>query len=149
MINFDENTITQAVLERHADCPDPRLRTIMTSLIKHLHAFARDVQLTEEEWATGIAFLTEAGRITDDKRQEFILLSDTLGLSMLVIAMTLTALPFRGVATRPGCQAPPANCVTCWAASPSGSFQNVSRSVIAALADWPGIDTDSSRVGAK
>ncbi len=87
MINFDENTITQAVLERHADCPDPRLRTIMTSLIKHLHAFARDVQLTEEEWATGIAVLTEAGRITDDKRQEFILLSDTLGLSMLVIAM--------------------------------------------------------------
>ncbi|HEY8359648.1 MAG TPA: dioxygenase, partial [Ramlibacter sp.] len=60
---------------------------IMTSLVQHLHAFARDVKLTEEEWFRGIEFLTRVGHITDDKRQEFILLSDTLGLSMLTVAM--------------------------------------------------------------
>jgi hydroxyquinol 1,2-dioxygenase len=59
----------------------------MTSLIQHLHAFAREVGLTEAEWFEGIRFLTDVGHITDDRRQEFILLSDTLGLSMLVIAM--------------------------------------------------------------
>jgi hydroxyquinol 1,2-dioxygenase len=59
----------------------------MTSVVQHLHAFARDVQLTEEEWFKGIQFLTDVGHITDDKRQEFILLSDTLGLSMLVTAL--------------------------------------------------------------
>jgi hydroxyquinol 1,2-dioxygenase len=59
----------------------------MTSLVQHLHAFAREVSLTEDEWFAGIRFLTEIGHITDDKRQEFILLSDTLGLSMLVTAM--------------------------------------------------------------
>src|SRR5471032_3543599 len=87
MINLDENTITQAVLERYVDCPNPRLAEIMSSLTRHLHAFAREVRLTEDEWTAGIEFLTETGHITDDKRQEFILLSDTLGLSMLVIAM--------------------------------------------------------------
>ena len=56
----------------------------MSSLVRHLHDFAREVELTEDEWFEGIRFLTEAGRITDDKRQEFILLSDVLGLSMLV-----------------------------------------------------------------
>src|SRR5690606_29001193 len=66
---------------------DPRLKEIMTSLVQHLHAFAREVKLTEEEWFRGIQFLTDCGHITDDKRQEFILLSDVLGLSMLTVAM--------------------------------------------------------------
>src|SRR5215467_5686398 len=87
MRNLNEDTITEAVLERHRDAPDGRLKEIMTSLVEHLHAFAREVELTEEEWFAGIRFLTDVGHITDDKRQEFILLSDTLGLSMLVIAM--------------------------------------------------------------
>ncbi|HEY0294558.1 MAG TPA: intradiol ring-cleavage dioxygenase [Bordetella sp.] len=87
MRNVDENTITGIVLERHGHAANPRLRQIMTSLVEHLHAFARDVRLTEEEWFQGIDFLTRVGHITDDKRQEFILLSDTLGLSMLVTAL--------------------------------------------------------------
>jgi len=87
MRNLSEDTITQAVLARHKDAPDARLKEIMTALVQHLHAFARDVALTEAEWFEGIRFLTEVGHMTDDKRQEFILLSDTLGLSMLVIAM--------------------------------------------------------------
>ncbi|MDX3904203.1 MAG: intradiol ring-cleavage dioxygenase [Pigmentiphaga sp.] len=87
MRNLNEDTITQAVLARHAEAPNPRLREIMTSLVRHLHDFAREVKLTEAEWAAGIEFLTATGHITDDKRQEFILLSDTLGLSTLVTAM--------------------------------------------------------------
>lgn len=87
MRNVDEDTITQIVLARHADAQNPRLKQLMTSVVQHLHAFARDVELTEEEWFEGIRFLTEVGHITDDKRQEFILLSDTLGLSMLVNAL--------------------------------------------------------------
>lgn len=86
MRNLDEDSITQAVLARHADMPDARLRQIMTSLVQHLHAFAREVKLTEAEWAAGIDFLTATGQLCSDKRQEFILLSDTLGLSMLVTA---------------------------------------------------------------
>jgi hydroxyquinol 1,2-dioxygenase len=86
MRNLDEETITQAVLARQANAPDPRLKEIMTSLVQHLHAFAREVKLTEAEWGAAIGFLTETGQICDDKRQEFILLSDTLGLSTLVTA---------------------------------------------------------------
>ncbi len=87
MRNLDQNTITDAVLARFADTPDPRLKTIITSLVRHLHDFAREVELTEAEWEKGIEFLTRVGHITDDKRQEFILLSDVLGLSMLTVAM--------------------------------------------------------------
>jgi hydroxyquinol 1,2-dioxygenase len=87
MRNLNEDTITQAVLGRLTDMPDGRLKDIMTSLVQHLHAFAREVRLTEEEWFQGIQFLTDTGHITDDKRQEFILLSDTLGLSMLTVAL--------------------------------------------------------------
>jgi hydroxyquinol 1,2-dioxygenase len=87
MRNVDEDTITQIVLARQAEGANVRLNQIMTSLVQHLHAFAREVRLTEDEWFKGIEFLTAAGHITDDKRQEFILLSDTLGLSMLVTAM--------------------------------------------------------------
>ena len=87
MRNLDEHTITQAVLDRFSNTPDPRLKQIIFSLVQHLHDFAREVRLTEEEWLEGIQFLTRAGHMTDDKRQEFILLSDTLGLSMLTVAM--------------------------------------------------------------
>ena len=66
---------------------DPRLREILRSLTGHLHAFARDVRLTEAEWKAGIDFLTACGHITDERRQEFILLSDVLGLSMQTIAI--------------------------------------------------------------
>ncbi len=84
MRNLDQNTITEAALERLAQCPDPRLKEVMTALIRHVHEFAREVKLTPNEWMKGIEFLTGVGHITDDKRQEFILLSDTLGLSALV-----------------------------------------------------------------
>jgi hydroxyquinol 1,2-dioxygenase len=82
-----EDELVDRVLHSFGDCPDPRLQRVMTSLVRHLHAFARDVRLTEAEWARGIEFLTAAGHITDDKRQEFILLSDVLGLSMQTIAI--------------------------------------------------------------
>ena len=87
MRNLDRHTLTEAVLARHASAADPRLREILDSLVKHLHAFAREVALTEDEWSEGIGFLTRCGRITDDRRQEFILLSDVLGLSMLTVAL--------------------------------------------------------------
>ena len=86
MMNIDEWTITKAVHDVNAGCKDERLKTVMTSLVRHLHDFAREVQLTEKEWMVGIEFLTDTGHISDDKRQEFILLSDTLGLSTLVTA---------------------------------------------------------------
>jgi hydroxyquinol 1,2-dioxygenase len=84
--NLNEDNVTQAVIARHLNASDVRFREVMTGLIQHLHAFAREVHLTEAEWLEGIKFLTAVGRVTDDKRQEFILLSDTLGLSMLVTA---------------------------------------------------------------
>lgn len=87
MRNIDENTITEAVLRSFDGCADPRLRTILGALVTHLHAFAREVRLTEDEWARGIAFLTRTGQTCTDVRQEFVLLSDVLGLSMLTIAM--------------------------------------------------------------
>lgn len=87
MRNLNQDTITQAVIARLADTPDARLKEIMTGLVQHLHAFAREVRLTEDEWMRGIEFLTATGRKCDDKRQEFIMLSDTLGLSMLTVAM--------------------------------------------------------------
>jgi hydroxyquinol 1,2-dioxygenase len=85
--NINEDTITQAVIARHAEAPDARLREVMTCLVQHLHAFAREVKLTEAEWDAGIRFLTETGQICSPTRQEFVLLSDTLGLSSLVTAM--------------------------------------------------------------
>ncbi|HEX8663419.1 MAG TPA: dioxygenase [Beijerinckiaceae bacterium] len=77
-------TITDAVVEQMATTPDPRLKEIMESAVRHLHAFAREVNLTPAEWIYGIEFLTRVGRLCSPARQEFILLSDTLGLSTLV-----------------------------------------------------------------
>jgi hydroxyquinol 1,2-dioxygenase len=85
--NLNQDTVTQAVIARLATTPDARLKEILTSLVQHLHAFAREVKLTEPEWLQGIEFLTATGQMCNDKRQEFILLSDTLGLSMLTVAM--------------------------------------------------------------
>jgi catechol 1,2-dioxygenase len=82
--NKTEEDITAEVLARFSATPDPRLRQIMLSLISHLHAFVKEVQLTEAEWFQAIEILTEAGKMCSDKRQEFILFSDTLGVSMVV-----------------------------------------------------------------
>jgi len=82
--NFSEKTLTAEVLKRVGKAPNARTRKIMQSLVKHLHAFVREVRPTQEEWFRGIQFLTQTGHMCDDKRQEFILMSDTLGVSMLV-----------------------------------------------------------------
>jgi catechol 1,2-dioxygenase len=84
MRNMTEAELTEVVVQRYQNTPDPRLREILQSLVRHLHAFVRDVRLTEDEWMGGIQFLTAVGQICDDKRQEMILLSDNLGVSMLV-----------------------------------------------------------------
>lgn len=82
--NKTEDDITAEVLERFGQTQEPRLREIMLSLIRHLHAFAKEVELSEPEWFQAIEILTEAGHMCSDKRQEFILFSDTLGVSMVV-----------------------------------------------------------------
>ncbi len=81
---IDENTITDAAIEQMSSTPDKRFREIMAAAVRHLHAFAREVDLTPEEWLEGIKFLTATGQMCTAFRQEFILLSDTLGLSSLV-----------------------------------------------------------------
>jgi hydroxyquinol 1,2-dioxygenase len=87
MREFDEHSITEAVVERFRNTPDPRLKAVMTSLARHLHAFVREVRPTFEEWNGAIDFLTRTGQMCSATRQEFILLSDTLGVSMLVDAI--------------------------------------------------------------
>jgi catechol 1,2-dioxygenase len=79
--------VTQEALAKLAATPDPRLREIMQSLTRHLHDFVREVRLTEAEWFAAIRFLTDTGKMCDGARQEFILLSDTLGVSTLVDAI--------------------------------------------------------------
>ena len=85
--NFTEANATEAVLQRNDGCSNARLREIMAVLVPHLHAVVRELRLTPEEWLAAIQFLTRTGQISSDRRQEFILLSDTLGLSMLVDAI--------------------------------------------------------------
>jgi len=87
MAEQDKLTITRAAIGRLAHAKDARFRRVMTSLIRHLHDFARDVDLTEEEWMAAIGFLTDTGKMCTGKRQEFILLSDTLGVSMLTVML--------------------------------------------------------------
>src|SRR3972149_11613430 len=82
--NTTEDDITAKVLRRFEATEDARLQQIMISLVRHIHAFVRDVELTEAEWFKAIEFLTETGQMCSDKRQGFILLSDTLGISMVV-----------------------------------------------------------------
>ncbi|MFH6565642.1 dioxygenase family protein [Pseudomonas kulmbachensis] len=81
---FTEENSVEAVNARMGENINPRLATLMTRLVAHLHAFAKEVELSQEEWECGIEFLTRTGQICSPERQEFILLSDTLGLSMLV-----------------------------------------------------------------
>jgi len=87
MRNLNQHTITQAVLDRIHPDTNPRLKVVLTSLVNHLHDFAREVALTEDELMQAIQYLTAVGQKCDDKRQEFILLSDVLGLSMLTVAL--------------------------------------------------------------
>jgi len=82
--DFTEETAADAVVESFADTPDPRLRELLAHLVRHLHAFVRDAEPTIGEWQRAIEFLTATGHKCDDERQEFILLSDVLGISMLV-----------------------------------------------------------------
>lgn len=83
----NEQNLTDVVLERWKNIPDARLKQIMQSLIEHLHGFVRDIEPTEAEWATAIDFITRLGQKSDDKRQEVILFSDVMGVSMLVDAI--------------------------------------------------------------
>jgi hydroxyquinol 1,2-dioxygenase len=82
-----EDNITELAVERWSTARDPRTAEVMTALVRHLHDFAREVRLTEAEWMTAMRWLTRAGQISDEKREEFILASDVLGLSMLVVQM--------------------------------------------------------------
>jgi hydroxyquinol 1,2-dioxygenase len=82
-----EDNITDLAVERWATAKDPRLAELMTALVRHLHDFAREVRLTEGEWMAAIQWLNRAGQISSEKREEFILTSDVLGLSMLVVQM--------------------------------------------------------------
>jgi protocatechuate 3,4-dioxygenase beta subunit len=84
---FTEDDSAELVVERTGPDADPRLAEVLTGLIRHLHAFAKEVALTESEWDQAIDFLTRTGQLCSDERQEFILLSDVLGLSMLVDAI--------------------------------------------------------------
>jgi catechol 1,2-dioxygenase len=81
---FSEERSAEVVAASFAGTPNPRLKQVMTSLVQHLHAFVKDVELTEEEWGVAIDFLTRTGQMSNEVRQEFILLSDVLGVSMLV-----------------------------------------------------------------
>jgi hydroxyquinol 1,2-dioxygenase len=87
MAYVTEQTLTDVVGKRWTNIPDPRLRQVMVAAVKHLHAFVREIEPTQQEWALAIDFLTRTGQICDEKRQEFILMSDVLGVSMLVDAI--------------------------------------------------------------
>lgn len=89
--NLADAALTEAVLASFAAAPSPRARHITASLVRHLHAFVEEVAPTEDEWFAGIDFLTRAGHITSGTRQEFVLLSDVLGVSMLVIGQNHSA----------------------------------------------------------
>lgn len=83
-----EDAITDVAVRHWSTATSPRLAEIMTALVRHLHAFAREVELTEAEWMAAIEWLTATGQLSDERRQEFILASDVLGLSMLVVQLT-------------------------------------------------------------
>ena len=87
MQNEATDKITNAVIEKVSSGPNERVAEISAALVRHMHAFVKEVRLTQEEWEVGIEFLTRTGHMCDDKRQEFILLSDALGVSMLVDAI--------------------------------------------------------------
>ncbi len=84
---FSEHASVETVNARMGGDVTPRMAEVLSCLVKHLHAFAKDIHLTQDEWAVGIEFLTKTGQICSAERQEFILLSDVLGFSMLVDAI--------------------------------------------------------------
>ncbi|MCC6210924.1 MAG: hydroxyquinol 1,2-dioxygenase [Burkholderiales bacterium] len=84
---FSEKNLAREVLHRIRGTRNPRLKQVMASFIRHMHDFVREVKPTEEEWFRGIRFLTDTGHWCSGERQEFILMSDTLGVSMLVDAI--------------------------------------------------------------
>jgi len=88
---FSEKKLTAEVIKRMRKTRNKRLKQVMTSFVKHMHAFVREVKPTPEEWMQGIQFLVETGHWSTDKRAEFILMSDTLGVSMLVDALNYRA----------------------------------------------------------
>src|SRR5262245_10179623 len=83
MRGLTEQNLTEAVIAAMAGTRDARTKDVLTCLVEHLHTFIRETRLTEEEWMEGIQFLTRVGHMCDDKRQEFILLSDTLGATTM------------------------------------------------------------------
>jgi hydroxyquinol 1,2-dioxygenase len=85
MAAVTEDNITDEVCARYSNAPSPRMVTLMTSLVRHLHDYAREVQLTREEWLAALDFLIRAGKMSDEKRNEIMLASDVLGLSMLTV----------------------------------------------------------------
>jgi hydroxyquinol 1,2-dioxygenase len=87
MTDFDDQTITEAVIDSFGDTPNPRLKALLTGLTRRLHAFVRESELTTDEWFQAIQFLTRVGQTCDANRQEFILLSDVMGVSMLLDAV--------------------------------------------------------------
>jgi hydroxyquinol 1,2-dioxygenase len=94
-----ESYVTEQVLASFRNAGSPRVRELMEALVRHAHALVREVRLTEGEWQAGIDFLTRCGHITDERRQEFVLLSDVLGLSMLTIAVNQPPQPLATEAT--------------------------------------------------
>jgi hydroxyquinol 1,2-dioxygenase len=86
--NLADERLTQAVRSSFDNTPSDRVRIVLDSLVRHLHDFIVEVGLSEDEWVSGVEFLTQTGHITDEQRQEFILLSDVLGASMLVIGLS-------------------------------------------------------------
>jgi hydroxyquinol 1,2-dioxygenase len=86
-----EQQLTDRVVASFDGSSSDRYRDVLQALVRHLHAFAREVRLTEEEWQQAVAFLTRCGHVTDDRRQEFVLLSDVLGLSMLTVGINAPA----------------------------------------------------------
>ena len=105
MPQLEARDLADAVVERMSDCQDPRFKEVMSLLVRHAHAFVQEVQLTPDEWMSAIQFLTATGKMCDEKRQEFILLSDTLGISMLVVAIEQAQAAAAYKAT-PGAQRP-------------------------------------------
>jgi hydroxyquinol 1,2-dioxygenase len=99
MSDYNQQKLTDDVVAAFANTPDPRLREIMTALVRHVHAFAREVDLTHEEWLAGLRFLTRTGQMSTEQRPEFILLSDTLGLSMMVVSLAQARASAAGGAT--------------------------------------------------
>jgi len=87
MGHFTEGESAQVVIDAMKDCKNPRLKEVMSSIISHMHAVVKEVEPTQDEWFEAIQFLTKTGHMCDDWRQEFILLSDILGVSMLVDAI--------------------------------------------------------------